>query len=161
MTPDQVKLNSLKQSVAELSPSLAKRAPKQLSDLKSSLRALESVPAGKSIPEASKQKIRELFLWQLELKRKDFQSRVDAARAGAAKGEPNALANVAAFEAVLRVLEESRQAVAAPPARATVAMRQVDAAAEKAKAAVMGLQNARKTPGKLETFKIRPGSNLR
>jgi len=113
---------NIERMIAAQTPVLAKKAPKQLQDMKTLLRELK---AGKPPTPASQQTMRSLVMWQLDEKREEYSARLEALE----KTPQNAKGR-RALDNMLRVLDEAKKAMAAPNPQA---MRAVELASSRAK----------------------------
>ena len=113
---------NIERMIAAQAPELAKKAPKQLQDMKTLLRELK---AGKPSTETSQQMMRSLVIWQLDAKRDDYAARLETL-----PNTPNTVKARRALDNMVRVLDEAKKAMSAPNPQA---MRAVEMASSRAK----------------------------
>ena len=113
---------NIERMIAAQAPDLAKKAPKQLQDMKTLLRELK---AGRPPTETSQQMMRSLVIWQLDAKRDDY-----VARLAAMPTSPETAKARRALDNMVRVLDEAKKAMSAPNPQA---MRAVEMATSRAK----------------------------
>ncbi len=128
-TAGAANIANIERMIAVQTPVLAKKAPKQLQDMKTLLRELK---AGKPPSPASQQMLRSLVIWQLDAKRDEY-----ALRLKSLDSSPQSAKSRRALENMLRVLEEAKKAMTTPNPQA---MRAVEMASTRAKASLQEAQ---------------------
>jgi hypothetical protein len=179
MTPA---IAQLEQLLTQQAPTLAKTAPKQLRDMQALFGELKRAP-NKPMSAAQQGVLKNLFVWQLDLRRQLYLQKIAGLAESVALKNPVAIKATRAFQDVVKVLDEAKQAMLAGNTSA-LALRQIDLAAGTAKeslkaatspsttaaapsappapkVAAQALKAAKpKTPEKLESFRALPGSNM-
>lgn len=143
-TPEQLK--NLEQMLLEQTPTLSKTAPKQLREIQTLVGELKRAP-NKPMTAAQQGVLKNLFVWQLDLKRQVYAQKIADLAESVALGNPVAIKATRAFEDVVKVLDEAKQAMLAGSTSA-LALRQIDVAAAKAKESLQAVATAPAKPGK-------------
>jgi hypothetical protein len=123
-------LKRLERALSKPVGALAK-APERLEDLRRVLREFKASPPGR-LSASSQQTLKQLFDWQLDLKRAGYIANIEALNTAATLQEPDALRRQRRYHDVLRAIDGAKKTLRPAPT----------------------------TPPKLETFKLSPGSKL-
>ncbi len=135
MKPSAADVKTLEQLLAEQAPELEKTAPQQLQEMEALLSEIKASPTGE-ISAASQETLKNLFVWQVELKRAQYQKRIEALSKDAKK-DPAAAKAMRALKDVVQTLDDAKRAVKAPAATSAQALRTMETSAERAQASLV------------------------
>ena len=137
-------IQNLEQMLSLQTPTLSKTAPKQLQEMKALLKELKGSPTGQVSP-ASQKTLKNLFIWQLDLKKAGYQQKIDALEPLVTK-DPKAAKAQKALKNVMTVLDEAKRAMAAPPAGSAQALKQIEAASDRARSSLLDFKKIESQP---------------
>jgi LysM repeat protein len=128
-------LKNLEAMIADQTSRLTQTAPKQLQEMKALLAEMKRSPTGQ-ISAAAQKTLRNLFVWQLDLKRVEYLKRI-AALDAAAKTDPKAAKAQKALKHVMAVLEEAKKAMSLPANVSAQLAKQIEVASDRARASLL------------------------